>query len=428
MTVDATAGTEVDAESALAVRDTATFPLAMLGEAEKIVAKANRRLARAGVDDRRFALTVIKTSLREVDEGDEGPVAVEYVTVEVNHPVIEAQGWEFIATAKYDIDVEGVLVRTSPSARDTDNLPVPGLPLLCEHCGTRRSRKKVYLIRHTETGQVMTVGAQCVAPFLGLSVSSLWWLDSSPIEGMEELDGARWGGGVSRSAREVVLAVAWLVSDEGRGFRPSRFGEGATSRQVCNVLWPPLHQTSSERQERRELLQRAYNLVEETPDVVEAIADAAQTVPEISSYGAVVRQLAQATWISPKNVGYLSSLVSVHRRNLDAAANIAVERPARQERKDAPTAGAFADEGAVIAQVPVSVVRISSFENDYGVLTRILTFATESGHHLKWFTTSAAGRALEVGQTVTIVKATVKGLDTFNDQDSTVITRAKIAD
>ncbi|EHI43407.1 hypothetical protein OPAG_06685 [Rhodococcus opacus PD630] len=47
----------------------------------------------------------------------------------------------------------------------------------CDYCGKFRRRAKLYVLRHTDTGEIAQVGASCITLFLGVKVAGLWTLE-----------------------------------------------------------------------------------------------------------------------------------------------------------------------------------------------------------------------------------------------------------
>lgn len=391
------------------------FGADQLAAARKIIDKANRRLARAGVTDESFALDVVGTEVRSITAEGGNPVHVEVVIAHLSHPRIAVGGWEFLAKAEYDPAADAILVHASPDA-DAAQITIPE-SMRCDHCSTTRARRKCYLIGNNE-GETMLVGSSCVAPFLGLSVSALWWLDDDSDPGTE-LAGLG-GGGARVVQRDQALALAWVISDEGRDYAPSA-AHRPTRGAVAEVLWPPRIWTLQERQEAQQVAEAAAQVPAET---VAAIVAAADTLDAESSYGHNLQAIVDSEWVSAKNLGYLVSLVKVHRGNLDKQARVEHAKRAPEQAPQA-TRGLYAPEGSKITGVAAVVWDRRTAQSDYGS-TAIVTFRTESGHQLKWMSSSDTAFDLDVGDKVLIERATVKKLDVYRDIESTQILRPKI--
>ena len=118
--------------------------------------------------------------------------------------------------------------------------------------------------------------------------------------------------------------------------------------------------------------------------------------------------------VSYRSFGTLVSVVSVWARAKQIEA----------ERKASPIVPGFLGNAKdKLENVKATVTFTKVIETNYGFSTLIL-FRAESGHSIKWFASNAP--KLEIGDAVTL-KATIKGHDTYNGIDSTVVTRAKLS-
>ncbi|MCK0441207.1 hypothetical protein MUG78_17550 [Gordonia alkaliphila] len=390
-------------------------------KADALIARANRRLEKAGVEER-FSLENLDTEVVGVVNESGVKVFIEVSTVRLSSPRIAAEGWEFVAKAEWDAPAQAVLMRTNPSAEHVDDLPIPE-DLRCDHCGSVRTRRKAYLIRHT-SGEIKVIGANCVAPFLGLSVLALWWLDGS-----HDLGTALGELGHERAPllvdRDQVLALAWVLTNEGKDYKPSSFEE-STRGQVANVLWPDAKEKPADKAWRVQTENAAAEVAAET---IEALRAAATQLDPTSSYGHTLQAITASEWVSAKNLGYLVSLVSVYRRQIEQDA------PARAKAEKAPTVtGPYAPEGTKIQGVAAVVTTRTSFTSDIEVRgswiqqTRavVVLRVIETGHLLKWISSSDAAFELGKHDEVVIERATVKELQVWRDEESTRIVRPKI--
>lgn len=391
------------------------IPMGMWAKAEHIVAKANRRLARAGVSDTAFSLTRGETEIRTVTEEDGSEVQVEVIVAHLNRPTIKAEGWEFVAAAEYSPTLDAVMMHTNPTAENVETLPIPET-MFCDHCDTNRRRNKVYLVRHEQTGEIKTVGSSCVAPFLGLGVAALWWLG---LDVSTEIDEASAPG--FRSARccnrDEALNLAWILSKGGMHYANSKSAK-STRGAVSDVLWPPREPYSkviAAAQERRAAQEKFDQ------SIVDALIAAVDTLDEESSYGANLRHIVASEWVPDRYLGYLVSLVSVYRRILDGTARA----DAKAKKAAATPAEIYAAVGTVVTDVPVLVEKVSGHVNAYNREVKLLVMRAETGHLLKCWTSSAAASEVETGDRLLITRARVKGLDEFEGQVNTVVNYLK---
>ena len=403
---------------------TVRVPAHMWDKAQAIVDKANRRLQRAGSTEM-FELVVAGHEYVEKLDEDDNPITVDMLVAHLNSPRITVDDWEFIAKAEVDDASGAVLVHTNPSAPDTDNLPIlQATDLRCDHCQASRRRTRVYIIRRQSTGEYMTVGAQCIAPFLGLSPTALWWLDEQLR--FDELDTPATRRGAAVVPRDRSLALAWVASNEGRAYVPAQ-SEGPSTRDIVMSVYfppPPRQRVNWKEVERRERVSAQAETV--SPDVIAAIVDAASTLDPDSSYGHNLQAIVAHEMVSVRNLGYLVSLASVYRRNLDNTARREARERDRAERRAATASGLFAPEKARITDVSATVEVSHILTSDLYDDRALIVFRTDDGHLLKWASASDAAFELEVGDRTIINRATVKGLEPFNGLDQTVILRPKI--
>lgn len=409
--LNAAASTSAERDTVVRKDITVDIASALLPRAHALIATANRRLARAGVSEQ-FVLTERGLTTKSITGAGGVNETVEVMEAVLNCPRIEAGGWEFLAKVEYDAASDAILVRMSPDVEGVEIVPTS---MACDHCKKSRDRRKCFIISHPEHGR-MQVGASCVAPFLGMSVMGLWWLDGSVEESLNELGFARAPRCVDR---DRALALAWVVSEEGRNFHPSSADAGSTRDQVSNVLQPPLWATGEFQREIQEMRELADQVPAET---VAAIVASAKTLDPATSYGHNMQAIASAEWVTVKNLGFLVSLVAVYRRLVTE--ETLGKAGVRQQTE--VTRGLFAEVGTKISEVEVVVTKRTSITHDQWGTSAIVVMLTDTGHQLKWMSSSGKAFDLEVGDEVVIEQATIKALDTYNDVDSTLLLRPRL--
>ena len=151
------------------------FPAHKVEVAISRIEAANRRLERSGIEDR-FTYD-IDYGIGRTASG----VPYKSATLTLNRPSISYNGWKFMA--RVDV-LEGGTVLSTPEGVNSDDLPRPQAHT-CDHCGTRRSRKRSYLLRNEE-GEYKHIGHSCLDVFLGVSPSGLWALNKDIVGDLEE--------------------------------------------------------------------------------------------------------------------------------------------------------------------------------------------------------------------------------------------------
>ena len=151
------------------------FPAHKVDVAISRIEAANRRLERSGIEDR-FTYDIDYDTGRTVEGAP-----YKRATLTLNRPSISYNGWKFMA--RVDV-LEGGTVLSTPEGVNSDDLPRPQAHT-CDHCGTRRSRKRSYLLRNEE-GEYKHIGHSCLDVFLGVSPSGLWALNKDIVGDLEE--------------------------------------------------------------------------------------------------------------------------------------------------------------------------------------------------------------------------------------------------
>lgn len=392
-----------------------TVPAYRADEARARIDKANKRLARAGMTEF-FTHTEVESTITETTpEGYE--VSVPVITFQINRPTICFGGWDFLASV--DVIDGGVLVNAVPGV-SVSSIPRPE-DHRCDHCRTDRARKYTYLLRHSETGEVVQVGKTCLELFLGVRPSALWVL-SYGIDDLEFTPGERVHAGMYDDARYVmrdILKAAWVVTAEGENFISKKVARetNATStdeivRHVIIGAWTSTREYATY---LNTLRTQARNVPEETVDM---LIEAAQDVT--GDYGENLRAVLSSERIATRHFALLSSVIGVYRRkNAEQA----------KRRRDPVAAGFVAEIGEKITDVTAVVRVLSDVETAYGFST-LLVAQDSSGHLIKWFgkvPDQVEGVDLEVGHTIVIKTATVKSHEQYGGDDQTRIVRAKLA-
>ncbi len=368
--------------------------------------KANKRLARYGIDGR-FEATLEDGTERR----NEQDIPVTYLTL--SRPSLSLGGWTFSGT--HDVTDDGQMLHY----RATTTVPMPEVTdTTCQFCGKSRRRERVYTLHHDTEGSKQ-VGKSCLEAFLGVKPKGLWALDWTLDD--QELDDAetigRWSAvGSDVFDAEALLAAAASTTRNGELFVPkSRAStEHPATADALIGQWEAAHAAITD--DGRQFARDALAWLRSTDDDGDYIGNLkASLIPKDGTQ----------KWVSQKHVGIAASAISAYRRHLDREAELAAKEKTRQEYQP----GYVAPIGEKIAGVGATVVRVnySTSYIGYGreAPKTILSMITDDGHQVTWF--ASGTKEFPIGQKVTVA-GTVKNHDEYQGIDQTVITRAKITD
>jgi hypothetical protein len=377
------------------------------------VAKANRRLAKAGVTER-FALTVGERKL--VERKEYGVVKARWYEKEVSLavPSIGYNGWRFVATLSFESG--GTVVRTVPGEEVGDFRPAyQG----CDQCQTARDRNETYVVRQVETGEMKQVGSTCLELFFGLK-PSLWIyaVDVSLSEEEQQRFGSR---GIEAESVRNIVAAALAVTDGGAGYRSkaaTEYGGEPTADATRACLYERPFGRGRAREEREAQLAawraEMAKYLEQGTEIDAVIASAADTSGS-SDYAENIRVLAASEWVGLKNIGFVASFVAVHNR--------AIQRQVEREVKAARVQEFIGQEGDKKVRTSGTVTTKRYIDGMYGTTT-LIEWLTDDGLTAKWFASNPPEVA--EGDRITVT-GTIKKHDTYQDKfKSTVFTRCTL--
>lgn len=379
------------------------------------ISKANTRLARHGIAERFTATFTPYIRTRTVDGVT---TSSEWVRVELNAPSFALGDWEFVAALH--AEEGGMMVRNVPG-RTLEGWDRPDAHL-CQHCNTRRRRNRSYVLRNRASNEFIQVGHNCLELFTGVKVRGLWVLEFDLDDVADEW--LREDSGFSRAepmyeVREL-LALGWVASNGGRAFvtrSAANESQTATADDVLEIYFACGNISISRERaaSARAMVVAARALLEETPDVVDAIIKVADDLHE-GDYADNVRVALGSEYITRRSVGILLSLIAVFRKR----------EP--QEALPAIVEEYLGDEGDKLTGIDATVTTASEFETHYSYppkINTLIVFRTDSGHQIKWAASSV--QDVDKGDRVRIERATVKCQAVYNDHAQTVVTRVKMS-
>jgi hypothetical protein len=282
----------------------ATIPTRDLPTIKDRVAKVNRRAEKLGVEGVSLELGEPYTVTERDDHGVER--VTEMVEVEVVGPVVQLEGWTFLAA----IDHREGLVRTSPT-HEVDGIREYADRNTCEHCGTDRARLNTFVLgRSDNLDERIQVGSTCIKDFLGHHVS-LWVFEAS-ADLAADLDAWEDGGGFDGYSLVDFLSItAGVIRNHGwvsRGKARESYDERvrATADEVNSYL-------TARHEDIREALIPG-GVTEADRELAKAAIVWAEDLEAENDYLYNVRTVADNGFVTWRSGGIAASIISAYQR------------------------------------------------------------------------------------------------------------------
>jgi len=370
---------------------------------EEELAKLNKRAARCNCP--LVSYRVLRTYKEAVGKnvlGDD--IIKEFAEVEISGDAPRIDGWELVA--KLSPMEGGNLVQSAegveldPKYRTVD--------MYCDHCGTTRRRKDVFVIRH-ENGEERVIGRNCLADFLRTNkfTAMIYWADvvNEFVGGLDEFEryaGERQPKGTPietwlHTSSIVIRKIGWVS----RGAARERGDENAaTVDTVAYLEWTPDFPAGT-----KEKFCRHHNLYFTDYDR-ELAADALawiETNEDTGDYIHNLRLACKAGVVTEKTAGLVTSLIPAYRKAMDKEAKKA------EYRKRAADRVWIGEIKKRMRGLEVKVLGMSSHDSDWGATT-LVRFADADENSIIWWASGDKTEEFTVGETYK-VDATVKKHD-----------------
>ena len=377
------------------------------------IAKLNKRAIKLGVTP--VTITISGTELKQFGTQGYKPYFVEFTMLEIlgDDPILD--GYRLIASIDQD-NVMGVMINV-----------VPGLELpvsfrnsngSCNHCNTKRNRKKTVVVQHVPTGKYMEIGRMCLKDFLPSGrIDRYSMLESfiSSIDNFVEASNREWNDGSGRyepiHSLELVLACA-IKSISDNGYISKTYA--CEQSQIDNTIFSTASTMGLMLYGNKYDKVAPYSPTSDEFTEATKIAAWAKTVNPDSDYNYNIHQIAVAELVKDKYMGFAVSIIPAYRRAMGLIAT--------KEAKDAKTPSEYVGEIGKRVEFNLSYLGEYSFSSYYG-LTTIYRFQEGAGNNVVWM--SVVREDFEVGKEYH-VKASVKKHDVYREEKQTTLTRVKI--
>lgn len=320
---------------------------------------------------------------------------VQAVELIVDMEPIHEAGWSILAHIEKLEGSDQRLV-TLVTAEETDPL-WRTWDMRCDHCGTHRARKAVYICHHDD-GRIVSVGSTCLKEYTGIDPASVfsWALVHDIIGQDDEGEGVDWRGRYN-PRYDVTEVLAYAIQEVGKyGYVKSGEPHSTRDRVSQDFLY--------EEEVKPENLAKAENII----SWVKAQDN------DFSDYMSNCRAICQCQSVESKRFGYLCYL--------PVAYDKAMERERQRLQKlSAESASEYIGEIGKRLDIAVKEMCIvTSWESVYGT-TFVYKIVDTCGNILTWKT------SVMVPDEVKSLKGTVKAHSEYRGVRQTELTRCKVS-
>lgn len=290
----------------------------------------------------------------------------------------------------------------------------------CAHCCKARRRKDTFVLRNTETGELVRVGRNCLGDFLRTDPTVLVrFADLCRLVSEEDEDGgAGFGGGrwLPETAHFLACALACI---EATGFRKA--SESGSTRSAVAFLTDRCPKSGKERTAWLEGQPKDAHK-EKASMVLEWLRTACAHTS--SDYLANLHVVSQLDFVSERHAGLLASAPVAWAKAME------IELHKRQALAALPESRWLGEEKERVTFTGV-LLRTRDVESPYGTKT-LFAFRSDDGSDAIWWCSGHRprrgdcwGAMLEPGDRVT-VKGTVGDRDTYQGRKQTQLKRCVV--
>ena len=359
-----------------------------LPEFHLLLEKMNKKALKLGVEP--MSVVEVGRSTCKIERDDR------VVNVPMVHLLLSGMtprlpgGWEFLGSIEYAVN--GV---TLVHGDDPRLLPMREMQPFCEHCKTKRLRRKMIVLQ-SAAGEIVRVGSTCLKDFLGYHESPERLL-SYFADLFREVDGfgdAR-GSEMTFDLLQFVTAVAATMRYYG-AYRATSVSD-STAKVTKFVLDPYIGGSNEERKVGRTI--RESICVADREKAAAAI-EWAKNLHDESSYLMNLSEICSTGVLLTRHYGFAASLVQAYERD--------VVKTARDAQRDAEVAGVVVEGRYVIEGTVLSTKWV---ENAYGESLKMLVRVEQSDGVVRLWGSVPAAIDPEIGDVVRFTAAVETGRD-----------------
>ena len=406
-----------------------TIPAWGIAEAKARIEKANRRLARAGIQER-FELTAGEPYLKTYITEFGFEKTEKLVNFSLNVPSISYKGWEFVATV--DNLEKGVIVRTVPGV-DLDGYRPE--EKRCDHCGIKRDRNDTYLVRF-EDGTIKQVGSSCLKDFLSVRPAGLWAIGLDPVASIDDDLKAEKFIGIRRDGdlvdNKLIAAVSMVITENGKKYVKSS-ELNSTVDQVRDVIWGSSVYNEDTKRYRRMVLDQARELIDSGK--IDEVLDLGKKINWNKDFQENMNVAVANERNGYRNAGIIAytarNWAEQQEKKAEAATNNHKQgflAPVKTKIKDLVVSSGKKG-------IPVIVEKIRTYNTDFGLTAKVI-MRTEDGQALVWNSSqgtphyeqtdlSIPTTYMETGDKIYLTGGTVSEHMNYQGNDQTKLTRVK---
>lgn len=366
------------------------------------IEKLNKRARKNGLAELVVEITgteLVKNKRPEFASANYPDTYTEYTKGVVKGEAPVVAGWKIVGSIDYSagFNVLKAFEELPEKYRECDPF--------CDHCNTKRVKKKTVLLKSVEDETIMQVGTSCLKDFIPVSVADEiyfcnFWTELTA--GFEDADGY-FGGGRMEPVVRVKDAVSVAVTMvRNFGFVSSQAYEGIPTRSNMTTFF------FGSGESRNELIKSIEFDTEADDARADEIIEWVLNNESNNDFFYNLKGFMSQESVHNKYFGYIAGAVSAYNKYLGQI----VERQAHLNE--------YLPGVNVKDRIELELTLKRVFVNDgfYGY-TYIHTFHDAEGRTLMWFGTKKLG---DEGETYK-VKATIKDFKEYKDVKQTVLTR-----
>ena len=396
---------------------------------EAKLAKLNKKAVKLNCEP--FALNILST---ETIRNEELKTVNKVYTLELIGNPPKMDNWQFIGSIEPHDSMN--LIKVIKGETYPENYRTHGN--YCEHCKSTRSRKMLYLVRNTESGEFKAVGKTCLKDFTGhtnpLAYVTLLeaYLDSSWLE---EFEGVPDGSGLQRKyiLEEYLSYVSACIRDSGWTSRSKAQEEycQATADYAVDIM------TASEGRRKK----YGYpEISDQDRELAQKSIAWAKELEATNDYLSNIKIIALDEVTTYKNMGFAASIVSSFTRHIEKEIEKEMKATSAKQELISGYVGSIGEK----IQKELTFINSYSFETQWGD-SHIYKFLDSEGNIFIWKSSKYLEKVVSVyieedenkteykhfepirqGEKVKI-KGTIKDHSEYAGAKQTILTRCKIA-